>query len=501
MNRRQFLGLSGMAGAVAAWPDGLLRSAWAFSQVPERYPLPRLEDVRADGLTLRAASSAVDTGMARGEAWTLNGGLPAPTLRMRRGERVELTLQNALPEQTILHWHGLDVPESADGHPRLAIAPGARYDYAFQVRDRAGLYWYHPHTHGRTAPQTYQGMAGLLIVEDEEEASLGLPSGDREIPLVLQDRRAASGAPLEYRAAGMGPDRMIGYLGDTPFANGVGHATTPVARGSYRLRILNSSNARIFELGMSDGRPMTLIGTDGGLLGRPAEVERVTVATGERIDLLVDFSSARPGDRIYLRSFSFQIPGMMMMGGRGMGQGMGRGGMGGGGMGRMGGGLPQGSEMDLLELVVQDGPAERPVPVPEVLSRIPDRAVDGDTPRRTFRFESMMMRHAINGRAFAMERVDERVPLGRTEVWTLENDSPLPHPVHIHAGQFRVRSRVGGRDRIMPWETGLKDTVLVLPGEQVEVVVRFEAHRGLFLLHCHNLEHEDMGMMLNFRVE
>jgi len=496
MNRRRFLGLSGVAGAMAAWPDGLLRSAWASPQVPERYPLPRLEHVRADGLTLTATPSVVDTGMARGEAWTLNGGLPAPTLRMRRGERVELTLQNELPEQTILHWHGLDVPEAADGHPRLAIAPGARYDYAFQVRDRAGLYWYHPHTHGRTAPQTYQGMAGLLIVEDEEEAALGLPSGEREIPLVLRDRRSTSGDPLEYAAAGMGPDRMIGYLGDTPFANGVAHATTGVARGSYRLRILNASNARIFELGLSDGRPLTLLGSDGGLLERPAQVERVTVATGERIDVLVDFSSARPGDRIYLRSFSFQIPGMMMGPAGG-----GRRGMGGRGMGRMGGGLPQGSQMDLLELVVEDGPAESPFALPEVLSRIPDRPVDADTPARAFRFESMMMRHSINGRPFEMERVDERVPLGRTEIWTLENPSPLPHPVHIHAGQFRVRSRVGGRGQIMPWETGLKDTVLVLPGERVEVVVRFAAHRGLFLMHCHNLEHEDMGMMLNFRVE
>lgn len=476
---------------MAAWPDALARNAWAAPQVPRRHPLPRPENLRANGLTLRAGPASVETGIARGEAWTLNGALPGPTLRMRRGEGVGLTLENGLPEETILHWHGLDVPEAADGHPRLAIAPGARYDYAFEVRDRAGLYWYHPHTHMRTAPQTYRGMVGLLVVEDEEETSLGLPSDEREIPLVLQDRRASSGAPLEYRGAGMGPDRMFGYLGDTPFANGVAHATTRVGRGAYRLRILNASNARIFELGLSDGRPLTLIGTDGGLLDRPARVERVTVATGERIDVLADFSTARPGDRVYLRSFAFQIPGMMM-GGRGMGRG---------GMGRMGGGLPQGTAMDLLELVVEDGAAEPAFELPERLSRIAERPIDGSTPRRTFRFESMMMRHSINGRPFELERVDERVPLGRTEVWTIENPSPLPHPVHVHAGQFRVRSRTGGRGRIMPWETGLKDTVLVLPGERVEVVVRFEAHQGLFLMHCHNLEHEDMGMMLNFRVE
>jgi FtsP/CotA-like multicopper oxidase with cupredoxin domain len=497
MDRRRFLRLAGAAGALVAC-DAFGAQTPADAQDPRRTRLPRPQELRANGVTLRAGPTSVDTGIARGEAWTLNGALPAPTLRMRRGERVGITLENGLPEQTILHWHGLDVPEAADGHPRLAIPPGVSYDYAFEVRDRAGLYWYHPHTHMRTAAQTYRGMAGLLVVEDDEETGLGLPAGDREIPLVLQDRRASSGAPLEYRAAGMGPDRMIGYLGDTPFANGVAHATTRVARGTYRLRILNASNARIFELGLSDGRPLTLIGTDGGLLERPARLERVMVATGERIDALVDFSSARPGDRIYLRSFEFDIPGMMMMGGPGMGRmgrGMGR------GMGGMMGGLPQGAPMDLLELVVEENPAEPAFELPDRLSRIPGRPVDGSTPRRTFRFESMMMNHTINGRTFEMERVDERVPIGRTEVWAIENASELPHPVHVHAGQLLVRSRTGGRGRVMPWETGLKDTVLVLPGERVEVVVRFEAHRGLFLMHCHNLEHEDMGMMLNFLVE
>lgn len=482
MNRRRFLHLAGAAGALAACGAQTPTDI----QEPRRTPLPRPQEFQANGMTLRAGPTSVDTGIARGEAWTLNGALPAPTLRMRRGERVGLTLENRLPEETILHWHGLDVPEAADGHPRLAIAPGTRYDYEFEVRDRAGLYWYHPHTHMRTAPQTYRGMAGLLVVEDDEESALGLPSGDREIPLVLQDRRASSGAPLEYQAAGMGPDRMIGYLGDTPFANGVAHATTPVARGTYRLRILNASNARIFELGLSDGRPLTLIGTDGGFLERPASVERVTVATGERIDVLVDFSSARPGDRIYLRSFAFEIPGMM---------GMGR------GMGGMMGGQSQGAAMDLVELVIEDGPSEPPFELPDRLSQIPERPVDGSTPRRSFRFDSTMMNHTINGRTFEMERVDERVPLGRTEVWAIENVSQLPHPVHVHVGQHHVHSRTGGRGRVMPWETGLKDTVLVLPGERVEVVVRFEAHRGLFLMHCHNLEHEDMGMMLNFLVE
>jgi FtsP/CotA-like multicopper oxidase with cupredoxin domain len=217
------------------------------------------------------------------------------------------------------------------------------------------------------------------------------------------------------------------------------------------------------------------------------------LAPAERADVVVDFSSRRAGERITLRSLPFQIPGMMMGMGRGGAMGRGR------GMGGMGG-IPQGEQMDLLEFVVQESPAD---PGPALSTRFSDVPGRGDvtaaTPRRTFAFQSMMMNHTINGRTFDMVRVDERVRMNQTEVWTFVNESELPHPVHVHAGQFRVLSRTGGRSRVMPWETGLKDTVLTLPGERVDVAVRF-VHPGIFLLHCHNLEHEDMGMMINYEV-
>ena len=155
--------------------------------------------------------------------------------------------------------------------------------------------------------------------------------------------------------------------------------------------------------------------------------------------------------------------------------------------------------MDLLELHV-DGPVVSARPIPARLSTVP---LPDATPRpveRTFRFESMMMRHSINGRAFDLERVDVRVPLGRTERWSFVNDAEVPHPVHLHATHFQVLARAGSRTTIEPWERGLKDTVRGLPGELVDVLVRFERNRGLFLLHCHNLEHEDAGMMANVEV-
>lgn len=502
MNRRTFFGLLG-AGAGFALPNRM-QGLWAPVRPPatnhsvggggqvQRHALPQIATVSGEGLMLTARRSTADIGPARSNVWTLNDSFPAPTIRLRRGRTARMDLVNDLPERTILHWHGLNVPQEADGHPRLAIDPGSTYAYEFTVKNRAGAYWYHPHTHQRTAPQTYMGMAGLLIVEDEEETAHELPSGEYEIPLILQDKRLGGSSSLVYNSA-MGPDMMLGFLGDTAFGNGVADPTLGVKRGSYRLRILNASNARIFDLGLSNGDGFTLIGTDGGLLEAPARLQRLMLATGERADLLVDFSRYQPGERIMLRSFAFEVPGMMMGMGVGMGRGRGRG-------GPMMGGAVQGSEMDLVEFIVLDSPSESRPPLPARLSEIPRQQVSASTPRRTFRFNSMMMNHTINGRRFDLERVDERVPMGRTEVWTLLNESELPHPVHIHSGQFRVLSRTGGRNRVMPWETGLKDTVLVFPRERVDVAVRFDDYPGLFLLHCHNLEHEDMGMMLNFEV-
>jgi FtsP/CotA-like multicopper oxidase with cupredoxin domain len=219
-------------------------------------------------------------------------------------------------------------------------------------------------------------------------------------------------------------------------------------------------------------------------------LRRLTLATGERADLLVDFSAASPGDSITLRSAEFEVPGMMMgMGGMGGGMGMGM---------RGAGGVPQGGALDLLEFVVSEerGPALR---VPSALNPSLEAQADDGSVTRSFHFDSQMMRHTINGRGFIMDRIDQQVPLGRPEVWEFVNDGGFPHPVHVHGGQHRILSREGGRGQLMPWERGLKDTALLFPGERIRMAVRF-TEPGIFLLHCHNLEHEDGGMMSNFEV-
>jgi FtsP/CotA-like multicopper oxidase with cupredoxin domain len=238
-----------------------------------------------------------------------------------------------------------------------------------------------------------------------------------------------------------------------------------------------------------------LIGTDGGLLEAPVDLPWIDLGTGERVDLLVDFSGVRPGTVVRLRSLEFESPaGRMGMGiGRGI-AGMGRRGMQGDGS------SPQGAARDLAEFVVtKSGTRSRPTPA----RLLPIDRIDPARARRerVFHFDSRMMRHTINGRHFDLRRIDEQVPFGATEIWRFVNDGPFPHPVHMHAVHFQVLRRTGGRGRVFPWERGWKDTVLVFPGESVEVVARFDRHRGLFLMHCHNLEHEDMGMMMNFTIE
>lgn len=472
-----------------------LLGAERASAQDEAADLPRGVELSPDGAVLRAGPLAREP-----RRWGLNDSIPGPTLRARTGARFALSLDNGLDEPTILHWHGLDAPQEADGHPRLAVGPGEQYDYAFTIVDRAGTYWYHPHPHMRTGIQTYLGLAGFLLVSDDEEDALGLPTAGYEIPLLLQDKRVAPDGTPVFNP--FGPEHMTGFLGDRGFANGVEHPVQEVERTRYRLRILNGSNARLWQLAFSPEMSMELIGGDGGLLETARPIQRAFLGTGERLDVLVDFSAHRPGERVTLRSESFEVPGMMMHGGPG---GMGRRGMTGGRGGRMGrrsgmGNGGHGAPMDLLDFVVQDTESRPGHKLPDRLSSLAAPEVGPSPTRRRFVFESRMGRHSINGRQFDPDRVDVEVPLGETEVWTFVNESRLPHPVHLHGPGFRVLSRTGGRNRVEPWERGIKDTVLLLPGEQVDAAIMFPSYRGLFLLHCHNLDHEDMGMMSNVAI-
>lgn len=430
-----------------------------------------------------------------------------PTLRFTRGQKVRIRFRNALSEPSIVHWHGLDVPEIADGHPHKAIEPGAEYLYEFTVENRAGTYWYHPHPHERTGPQVNMGLAGLLIVHDADERAVALPSGEEELLCVLQDRAFDEANQLRYAANMM--EREMGFTGDVMMVNGKPNTEWSLATRAYRVRVLNGSNARIYKLAWSDATPMTVLGTDGGLLEQPLEKRVVTLAPGQRVELWLDLTSRAVGSSLSLRSEAFPISdaGLDMGGGGGMGMGM-------GGMGGMRSGnsaVPLGAAVTLLGITV----ARREVST----VRLPARLVSYDktwqsVANATVRSVPLTFRRMVwfmGGRAFDMHEVadDETVKADSTHVWEFTNAGgpmgmQMAHPIHLHGRQFRVLGRTGGaatnalREGLV--DAGWTDTVLVLPGETVRIQVRFTTHPGTYLYHCHILEHEDMGMMRNFKV-
>ncbi|MFC3284944.1 multicopper oxidase family protein [Litchfieldella rifensis] len=429
-----------------------------------------------------------------------------PLIRLRRGQRLLVRIDNELPEDTTVHWHGLHVPSDVDGQPRLPIAPATSMTLAFDVVDRAGLYWYHPHPHGpdggRVGLQSYAGLAGPLIINDDAERALGLPDGERELVLILQDRTFSDGNELQYiGGGGMGAmmTRMRGFRGERVLVNGHPDARREVSTRPYRLRLLNGSNSRIYKLAWSDGRAVIVIGTDGGLLAEPERRRSVTLAPAQRIDLWVDFGDTEPGESVQFVSEEYQLG---MMGGGGMME-----------QGMMGDMMDRGMMRDMMgseriplvtfAVVARANDSET---LPERLAQdLPTSPVQADTPVRRFELGMRMMQgFTINGRRMEGTTVadDEIVRLGQTEIWEFVNDSMMPHPIHIHGLQFQIQERTGSKtdlhDGII--DAGLHDTVLVFPQERVRIALTFKNFEGLYMYHCHNMEHEDAGMMRYFKV-
>jgi len=430
-----------------------------------------------------------------------------PILRFKVGQKVRIHFTNELPEPTIIHWHGLHVPHEMDGHPKNVIDSGETFIYEFQIANRAGTYWFHPHPHGRTGPQVYYGLAGLMLISDDEESALGLPSGEFDIPLIIQDRTFNEHNQFDYLPRGQF-DRMAGFLGDQVLINGRPDFELSVQARPYRLRLLNASNSRIYKLAWEDGSPLTVIATDGGLLEIPLQRDYVTLGPAERVELWVDFNHWVVGSKLRLQSLPFS-------------------GIGASGMMGAGGSLANGASFDVLNVHVGRATSEGER-LPDRLSEIqwykPGDAVNPGQPRR-FNLEMQGMRPTINGRSFEMEAVakDEVVKLNNVEVWEFANRSNggnlrgrgmmggmnMPHPMHVHGLQFQVIDRQVEPDSMRDWESvqhgyvdeGWKDSVLVMPGERVKVLLKFEDFTGLYLYHCHNLEHEDLGMMRNYRID
>jgi len=439
-----------------------------------------------------------------------------PIIRIERGSQFRATLQNDLVEPTIIHWHGLHLPGAMDGHPRATITAGARFDYEFTVTNRGGMYWYHTHAHMLTAKQAYFGLASFFMVEDEDEAALRstlqLEPGVTELPLLIQDKQFNGKGELVYANDPM--QQMMGQLGDTILVNLTPQPRLDIANRLYRFRILNGSNSRIYKLALmhrGTALPYAIIGTDAGLLDRPYTAREVFLAPAERVDILFDASQLESGDEVMLKSLAFDaMHNEMMMGGmRG-----GMGGMTGSAMGPMGGSrLELGAEFEIMRLLITKRYEGVPTPLPSRLSTIAPINTSGATVRSI----SLSMEHMkwlINGQSFEMDSYPIQVRGNTVELWDIRNaEMSMPHPMHMHGFSFQVIDRKNSPDQVrqlaqdasgrLVTDLGWKDTILVWPGETVRIAIDFtHAFEGdqVYLFHCHNLEHEDQGMMVNHRV-
>lgn len=469
MNRRKFFKLSLQASLVAAASQNVSR-LFAKSSGKD-FPLAgnalRIPPVIAGGdMVIAQTTSQIFSGINT-NVFSINNTFPAPTIRLKKGDTFSAQIKNNLTEPTVIHWHGIHAPSAMDGHPKNAIAPGGTFNVSYPIIQRAGTYFYHSHADMNTAKQSYFGMTGMFIIEDDEEKALGLPSGEFEIPLLIQDKRVDALGQLIY--APTNADMIAGWLGDTILINGTPPtAFLNVAQTSYRFRIVNGSNARIYEIALSDGKQFTIIGNDGGLLESPASVTSAMLAPAERLDIIIDFSGYSVGQGVFLKSLPF-----VTSDGPGSGS------------------LRQGAEINLLQLNI-DRTAPKGNPIPPVLSAI---TRFNATDAKTTRGFTLSGHQYINFQSFDINRIDNHVPFGDLEQWVITNQSESIHPIHVHGLQFQIVNPT------QPSEGGWKDVVRVESFATVQVLLRFTEYTGIYLIHCHILEHEDMGMMSNFQVE
>lgn len=492
MHRRSFLQIS--AAALAA--PALVGRAQAQAVAGAKLPIPPLIDVGEDAGTLLEAVEGRHRFVEGVETRTLGWSQDhlGPTLRMQRGRTARLTVQNRLDKAITAHWHGLHVPGWQDGGPQSLIGPEQKLEQELEIDQPAGTFWYHSHPHGLTGDQVYRGLAGMLLIEDGRAASNILPSdyGIDDIPLIVQDKAFTRGGALDYDDDGMAA--MQGFRGDRIAVNGALEPIAQVPQGLIRLRLLNASNSRVYVFSFDDDRQFHQIASDAGLLPAPVQRRQLQLAPAERAEIVVDFSNGMGAGLV-----SQDVP-VQMMGGM-MGSGM---------MGGSSGPDTQKGFFRVLEVKVDPTQPAAVNALPQELRGAHLPAFGEPVRRRKFQLNMMMgmgmMRGmfggrpklGINGQTYDMDRIDQDLRLGETELWEINADM-MSHPFHVHGTSFQVLSQNGRPAEF--GETGMKDVVWV--EHSAEILVRFDkpaTAEAPFMYHCHILEHEDSGMMGQFTV-
>ncbi len=521
MQRRDFL-LASSAATLASCTAGLQTKS-AVAQ--KTFPLLPV----GGGLTLRARITEPASGRAGYEA---NGIGVNPALVFARGSTLSVTLQNDLPQPTTVHWHGLSAPSRYDGAGFDPILPGKSFHYRFQIEDRAGAYWYHPHPHHFTAEQVYHGMAGLVIVRDAEdlalERSMNTRLGQTDLPIVLQDAYYRQNIWQPY--APDTADCIDGFFGNAIHANGARNTQFYISPGWVRLRLVNASTARGLLLAFRNGEkeiPFTILGNDGGFIPTAQIEQKAFLYPAERLDIALDCRGMKPGESIAAQSLEFANrhqhedakPKINVHHGY-----------------KLANAYPRlsayawcdsrnenaaaqerpemaddGAALPMFTLNITQS-ALRSGEIPAAQNRpFLSEIAQEKPPDRTFRLDLDGTRGwTIGGKKFEDADAAIRVQRGAKEIWEIHNAPiSMPHPMHLHGFHFRVLSRTAlfgpakalarHENNLLSSDLGLKDTVTVWPNERVRIAIDFStSHAGpqRYMFHCHNLEHEDAMMML-----
>ncbi|WP_213239495.1 multicopper oxidase CueO [Citrobacter braakii] len=538
MQRRDFLKYSVALGVASALP---LWSRSVFAADRPVLPIPDLLTADASNrmqLIVQAGQSSFAGKTAT--TWGYNGSLLGPAVKLSKGQSVTVDIHNQLAEETTLHWHGLEIPGEVDGGPQGIIPAGGKRSVTFTPDQRAATCWFHPHQHGKTGHQVAMGLAGLVLIEDEEIRKLLLPKqwGIDDVPVIIQDKQFSADGQVNYQLDIM--TAAVGWFGDTLLTNGAIYPQHAAPRGWLRLRLLNGCNARSLNIAASDNRPLYVIASDGGLLAEPVKVTELPMLMGERFEVLVDVSDGKVFDLVTLpvgqmgmaiapfdkphpvmrvqpllitasgtlpdtltsmsalpslegltvRKLQLSMDPMLDMMGMqmlmkkygaqamaGMDHGKMMGHMNNDNMGH--GNMKHGN-MNHGEMGnMQHGDM-------------------GNMKHGTFDFHNA---NRINGQAFDMNKPMFAAAKGQHERWVISGQGDMMlHPFHIHGTQFRILSENGKAPAAH--RAGWKDTVRVEGGVS-EVLVKFDhdaPKEHAYMAHCHLLEHEDTGMMLGFTV-
>jgi FtsP/CotA-like multicopper oxidase with cupredoxin domain len=442
----------------AQQPDGW-DSQIKLKEAVDINPDPNIVEIRLEARVARTRISET----REIEAWTYDGGLPGPLIRIKVGARLIVHFTNKLPKSTTVHWHGVRVPIEMDGVPGISqpeVQPGEGFTYDFVVPD-AGLFWYHPHV--LSALQVGNGLYGALLVEDPAES---LPPID-ELVLVLSDIGIEKDGSLSPADSGGTTGMAFGREGDIVLVNGRNNSTIFARPGALqRWRVVNTAKSRYFQIFLGQTTTFTRIGGDGGFQEFPTKLDLLVLAPGERADVIVT-----PLARNETEVVAMHVP-----------------------FNRGYGSVEYRPVDPLFKIVARGTPESRSIPVPEVRRKITPLSKDGATPvelnLNITQDRSAGFEYNINGKPYWMA-TPLRARLGETQLWTVNNTTPWSHPLHIHGYFFQVLDAKGEVAHPIEW----KDTVDVPLKQTLKLLVKFEDRPGQWMVHCHILDHAEGGLM------